>query len=462
MTIRHDVVALAVGLALLATATGQTPVGFTLRSGISRQSTADATIVTGDFNHDGWTDWACGNFAGKLLVFFNSGSGTFAPPMIMNPGAVTEIETADFNGDGLADFATLNLNGGTLSVFTNDLVTGYLPAGTYPVGTLPISVTAGDVNGDGRPDLVVANNGAGADPGSIRLLLNEGGATFNLGPTLINDVANPMWVRVADLNADGRPDLVWANGAAGDFSLVVHTNDGAGGYVRSTLLPNVAAEISAEKLVGDLADVDGDGRLDILVPNRLPRIAGASLTNTISVVTNAGNGVFVLAAAPMFTQISALHNNARVLARDMNGDGRPDLVVQMDSSSDNRISVLTNAGGGQFALATAMFTGAKRTGLAVADVNGDGKPDILSGNLETEDVQYYVNTTHSPAPALQIMPLDAETSVLFWETPASPFTLQTKTGLNADNWVAVTNGLPLTGVSLKSTLPASFYRLVGE
>ena len=462
MTIRQNYIALVAGLALHATAIGQAPVGFTLLSGLSRQSTADATIVTGDFNGDGWTDWACKTFAGKLLVYFNTGSGAFAAPFILNPGVMAAIAAADLNGDGLSDFATVGLNDGTLSVFTNNLVTGYSPAGTYAVGVSPSTVTAGDFNGDGRPDLVVANKGSGADTGSLMLFANDGRAGFTPGSTLTSDVGGPVWVRVADVNADGRADLVWANGAAGDFSLVVHTNDGSGGFVRATLLPNLAMELNADALVGDLADVDGDGRVDIVVPNRLPALPGIPISHTISVLTNAGNGVFALAAAPHVTQVSTVRNNLQVLARDMNGDGRPDLVVQSDVSSDMRVSVLTNAGGGQFSFAAAIFAGSKRTGLGVADLNGDGKPDILSGSWDTADVQYYVNTTPSPSPALRILPVDGETSLLFWEKAAAPFTLQMKAGLDGNQWVSVTNGLPVTGVSLKTALPVSFFRLVGE
>jgi hypothetical protein len=177
------------------------------------------STVAGDFNHDGVPDLAVTNWASSSLsVFLNEGNGTFAAQVTYATGVSTysgggdhpqSVAAGDFDGDGRPDLAVANIESGTVSVFLNTGDGTFLSQVMYPVGDAPYAVVVADFDGDGHPDLGVANG-----EGTVSVLLNLGDGTFAPQQTWTTGVI-PQSLAVGDLNRDGHPDLAVGNSGDG-------------------------------------------------------------------------------------------------------------------------------------------------------------------------------------------------------------------------------------------------------
>jgi hypothetical protein len=226
----------------------------------------------------------------------------------------------------------------------------------YPVGDTPVSVTTADVNGDGNVDIICANF---ADD-TLTVLTNNGSGGFAVSGTYAVGYL-PMSVTAADVNGDGKVALISAN--FGDDTLTVLTNDGSGGFAASGTYAVGSGPTSVTA-----ADVNGDGKVALISAN--------SLTNTLTMLTNDGSGGFATAGT------YAANSGPRcVVAADVNGDGKVDLISA--DFTTNTLSVLTNDGHGSFALVGNYVVGDYETfpwSVVAADVNGDGKVDLISAS----------------------------------------------------------------------------------
>ncbi len=287
------------------------------------------------------------------------------PASVLTNGATGVNLTGAFsgNGAGLTGIDLRNVNGqGVFSIATNSGI--FVLASSPGVGSGPLSVTSADVNGDGKPDLISANFG-----GTLTVLTNNGSGGFVLasspgvGP-------NPRSVTAADVNGDGKPDLISAN--YGNNSLTVLTNNGSGGFGLSSSPFTGTGPWSVTA-----ADVNGDGRADLINAN-----VGAS---TLTVSTNNGSGGFVLSSSP------GVGGGApeSVTSADVNGDGRPDLISA--NVGANTLTVLTNNGSGGFVLSSSPAVGNFPRSVTAADVNGDGKPDLISANFDDDTLTVLMN-----------------------------------------------------------------------
>jgi hypothetical protein len=227
------------------------------------------------------------------------------------------------------------------------------------VGNSPFSVAVGDFNGDGIPDLAVANYTSG----TVSVLLNTGTsslfpATPNSSPAVGTD---PHSVAVGDFNGDGRQDLAVANSGSSNVSVLLGTGTGSFG---------VATNFSAggNPLSLAVGDFNGDGKQDLAVANGIT-------PGTVSVLLNTGTGPWFPATPTTFSVGS---NPWSVAVGDLNGDGKQDLAVANFNSSN--VSVLLNTGTGSFGVATNFSAGANPISVAVGDFNGDGKQDLAVAN----------------------------------------------------------------------------------
>ena len=178
-------------------------------------------ITAADFNGDGFMDLAvatygtCVNGAcsnGSVSVLLGKGDGTFTAAASPSTGIGPDsIVAADFNGDGIPDLAVANSYSDTVTILLGDGKGGFTPAPTLATGNEPLSVAVGDFNGDGIPDLAIAVDGpASENPGSIAIWLGNGDGTFTEKGSPLTGVG-PASIAVADFNGDGTPDLAVAN-----------------------------------------------------------------------------------------------------------------------------------------------------------------------------------------------------------------------------------------------------------
>lgn len=270
------------------------------------------------------------------------------------------VFTGNFNGNGIG---LTNADIGRLS--SGALIWGkFVVASSPSVGATPQTAAAADVNGDGKMDLICANTTGG----TLSVLTNNGSGGFALASSPPIGIG-PTTVVAADVNGDGKPDLACT--AWDHDRVVVLTNDGGGGFV---LASSTRAGMGC--FVVTAADVNGDGKVDLITAN--------NLANTLSVLTNNGSGGFVIASSP-----DAGYRPVSLTAADVNGDGKMDMICA--NYFDNKLTVLTNSGTGAFVLASSPGVGMTPTGLAAADVNGDGKVDLINANFNDNTLSVLTN-----------------------------------------------------------------------
>lgn len=254
----------------------------------------------------------------------------------------------DLNGDGRADLATANADAGTVSVLLSKGNAGFRPPRAFRAGDYPVAVAAGDLSGaDGHPDLVVANLASD----TISVLRGRGDGSFT--PKRDFGVGSaPVSVAVGDLDADGRLDVATAN-RNGTVSVLV----AAGKSFRRVRDHRVGRSPAAVVI----RDLNGDGRGDLVTAN--------SRGGSLSVLLNRGKDVFARRDYPLDGEPTA------VAVGDLNHDDRPDLAAV--SRTGGLVSVLLNQGNGSFASGSRRQSSAFAVGIAIADVDDDGHPDLL-------------------------------------------------------------------------------------
>lgn len=263
--------------------------------------------------------------------------------------APSGIVMADLNRDGKLDLAVTNQADGTVSVLLGNGDGSFRPAVNYGAGTGPHRVVTGDFNGDGYPDLAIAN----FNSNNISILLGNGDGTFR---SAVNYAVagNPDAIAIGDLNLDGKPDLVVANRS----SMTVLLNNGDGSF--RTLTAPVGLGPGASIVV---ADFNRDGKPDVAV----------AIYNELLILLGNGDGTFqtprhyaTVAATPF------------LVVADFNSDGSFDLAVGNDNTLQPVITIFLGNGDGTFQPQPAYNLGVPIYWLAVGDVNGDGKQDLVA------------------------------------------------------------------------------------
>ncbi len=329
-----------------------------------------AAVAVGDFNGDGKLDVVATDSGFRqgntVTVLLGNGDGTFQSPRSFAAGRnPVAVAVGDVNGDGIPDIVTANIMDNTVSVLLGNGDGSFRNRVTYPVGVNPHSVALADLQGNGRLDIVTANEGFIDTPGGVSVLLNNGDGTFQ--PAVDSSIGSgernlsPLFVGVADFNGDGVPDVVTANTSDVGDSISILLGNGDGTFQPAQRMTNTPA---ASLAVGD---VNGDGVPDLVTTDR----GFVNVPVTVNVLLGNGDGTFR-------PPIRSTQGDIRAQALgDFNGDGRLDLAAL---ESFNSVAVLPGNGDGTFLAAPTFATDAQPQGLATADFNGDGIPDLVTAN----------------------------------------------------------------------------------
>ena len=262
------------------------------------------------------------------------------------------LATGDVNGDGKVDIVTADFQSDTVSVLIG------AGDGTFATTSIPFQgghagVVLSEVNGDGKLDIVTADY----DGDTASVLLGHGDGTFGT-PTSMAVGHNPYNLSVADVTGDGIADIVVANSGAYTVSLLEGNGDGT--FQAAT---QIGRNTSPGFVV--VADVNKDGWADLVTTDYND--------GTVTVLLGQSDGTFAAQGA-----LAVGANPVPAVVADTNGDGNLDIVV--GNNQDASVSVLLGHGDGIFAGQIKTAVGIDPIGLAVRDVNGDDKPDVVTGN----------------------------------------------------------------------------------
>jgi hypothetical protein len=459
--------------------------------------------AVGDFNGDGTLDLLDTNGISNTTLSLGRGDGTFRTTQLNDYTAINQADnlvTADFNGDGFPDIAQ-SVNGAAIngkiginlgSAHGVLAATSYAVASTCPANYV-VWVATGDVNGDGKADLVATlngNSGTGCQSDTVAVLEGLGTGKFKTAayyPT--GSTAQEEVVYLVDVNGDGKLDIVTANG---DGTISVLLNKGTGTYNAGTLITSIAA-IFPHTAYLTFADFNGDGKMDIAVST------AAGNVSDVYVLPGNGNGTFgtpIPTATPyypvslasadfnkdgkadLFITTAAngctnnefgyaflqgngngtftpgpinclLYSGAQIpVVADLNGDGKLDVVIPyaIGNGEPAGPAVLQGNGDGTFTSSQDFYAGRGALSAVVADFNGDGMPDIALVNIGSF-VPGFVSVMLNGTQPVSVSPLNVKYGTV-------------TVGLKKSETVVLTNNqsssLAISSITLSGTDPGDF------
>ncbi len=282
-------------------------------------------------------------------------------------GTPTYAVTADMNGDGLPDVVTANQSNNNVSVLLNDGSGGLGTADTTYVGaTSPTALAVADLNGDGYMDVVTTNK---YGSNSISVLMNNGSGGLNTPVTYPVVDNNLPGIAIGDINGDGYNDIIVVNYTNNQDAIFLNNGDG-------TFTAQTPVTTGTGPWGVTLSDVDGDGDLDI--------ISADDDGQSISVLKNNGDGTF---AAKTTYSIGSVYPNT-VVAGDVDGDGDNDLVTS--NANNGNVTVLLNDGSGTFSVSSNYSTNNPSSAILM-DADGDGNLDIVTSETSLNKVAVLKN-----------------------------------------------------------------------
>jgi hypothetical protein len=363
---------------------------------------APTSVAIADLNADGIPDIAAStsvvddngsNRAGFAAVFLQNSStrGTFASST--NFGAATSpsgIAVGDLRSTGAKDLVVANFLSGSVSVFlqTAPGSAQYQSGVSYSTGGNPNEVALGDVNGDGKPDVIVADN---ASSGRIVILPQDPANPGKFLTAVVLTTPNAAsGLAVGDLNGDGKIDIAAAtsDGNGNNGALIVFYQDPA---TAGSFLTPVSVAAGAQPITVKMADMNGDGAVDLVAANLSAGTDGVGSSGVSVVLQDAANPGSFLAPVTYAAQSGTIH----LAIADIDGDMKPDVVTaNLGPSPSGSVSVLlqdpTRPGTLQVAKSYGAF--GQPLGVAVADLNGDGRPDIAIADGGTATVMLQATT----------------------------------------------------------------------
>jgi hypothetical protein len=306
---------------------------------------------------------------------------SFLPPVSYNIGAVPStfngsvgadaVAVGDFNGDGKQDLAVVHTAENSIDILLNKGNGTFLPPVSYPTrGVEPLDIIVRDFNGDGKLDIAVTNPGDQANnfKSSISIFMGNGNGTFKPAVTYASGRLN-RGLTVGDFWGDGKLDLATTNFLDNTVNILRGNGDGTFRAPITVAIPQAPRSLVA-------GDFDGNGGR----AEDLAVVHGTNPNDGMTILLGNGNGTF---QAPREYAVPPTPGDGNpfpefVIAGDLRNSGKTDLVVSL---YDHNIDVFLGNGNGTFQPAVGYDTGEYPRAVALADVNGDGKKDLVVTNI---------------------------------------------------------------------------------
>ena len=352
-------------------------------------------MAIGDLDGDGKPDMAVANRVDNtVLLYLNTSSsgsissGSFGTPssISVGSGAPRGVDIYDIDGDGSKDLIVSNFDTNTLSVYRNTSSTGSISFASnvdLSATSGPWGMAFGDVDGDGKPDIAVANRGT-TKISVFRNTSSVGSISF-ASKSDVTTGSGPFNVALGDLDGDGKLDMVTGNRNDNDMS--VHRNTSSVGSI--SFASKVDFTTAGNPAFAAIGDVDGDGKAEVLIAN--------SGSSSISVYHNtASSGSISSGSFASKVDFSVGSSPTGIVVVDLDGDGKLDLGVN-NANSDN-ISVLRNTASSgsitssSFATKVDFTAGDAPRKIVASDIDGDTSIDLIVVNSNSDNASVFRST----------------------------------------------------------------------
>jgi gliding motility-associated-like protein len=336
----------------------------------------------------------------KFHPFFSGNS--FSPASmtagltLSNVNQLYDLCSCDFNGDGKADVAATKFSANQIAIYRNTSTVGAVSFAQQDaaVGFFTEEVTCGDLNGDGKPEIVASRSdgGVGGNRNTIFVLPNtsSGGViSFGAAVSLFFPEGHARYLAIRDLNLDGKPEIVVSNSFNND--LFIFKNQSSGGALSMNSLATRITVQGATVLYGlEVQDMDGDLRPEIILTQ--------FQTSNMFILRNQSSTTDMAFAAPQQINFNGSFN--KLVAADFNEDGKWDFANS--DWSNNRVAVwlnTTTASTFTFAPAISLASGTQPDGIDVGDIDGDQDIDIVSTSRATTNISVFLNSGNNATPS---------------------------------------------------------------